>query len=287
MDNLEEGIMFAIESKLIVNADDYGRSAGISRGIREAHLRGIVSATTVMSNFDNAAQDVELARTQCPHLRMGVHLNITAGTPLSALDDIPALLEPNGEFKSPQALLAGLDSIPSDQVEREWRRQIEALLLWNVDIDHLDSHHHIAAANRDLWNLHLALASEYHIGVRLPYPTDDESSTLVSSFPTPLRRFASDIAPAKLQQVNLTRTQALFTSFFGEAATVETLLNLLEEATAYTSSEIMCHPGYVEADAVQTSYGQFRLTELEILTSERVRSTIEAYDLELVGFDDI
>ncbi|MGD8603871.1 MAG: ChbG/HpnK family deacetylase [Anaerolineales bacterium] len=279
--------MFTIESKLVVNADDYGRSAGISRGVREAHLQGIVSSTTIMANFENAAHEVELARAECPKLRLGAHLNISAGFPLSPTDDIPALVRSDGQFKSPEALLTALDEIPIDQVDREWRRQIESLLTWNVDLDHLDSHHHLAAASRELWSLHLALADEYHIGVRLPYPTDDDDSTLVSNFPDPLRRFASDIAPAKLQQANLPRTQALFTSFFAESATPETLLTLLEEATAYTSSEIMCHPGYVEDDSVQTSYGKFRQKELEILTSERVKSAVEAYELELVGFDDI
>jgi predicted glycoside hydrolase/deacetylase ChbG (UPF0249 family) len=279
--------MFSIESKVVVNADDYGRSPGISRGIREAHLQGIVSAATVMANFENAAREVGLARSECPDLHLGVHLNITAGQPLSRSDDIPGLVQSSGHFKSIEALLSGLDSIPIDQVEREWRRQIESLLAWDVELDHLDSHHHIAASNRDLWDLHLSLASEYHIGVRLPYPTDDENSTLVSNFPSPLRRFASDIAPARLQQVNLPRTQALFTSFFAESATIENLIDLLEEATAYASSEIMCHPGYVEADSVQTGYGQFRQIELEILTSEKAKSTVEAYQLELVGFDDI
>lgn len=279
--------MFAVESKLIVNADDYGRSEGVSRGIREAHLHGIVSATTVMANFDNASQDVKLALAECPNLRLGVHLNISAGSPLSAVNDVPALVEPNGEFKSQSGLLSTMDSIPLEQVEREWRRQIETLLEWGVDLDHLDSHHHIAAASQELWNLHLKLAGEYRIGVRLPFPTDDDDSALVSSFPSPLLRFASEIAPAKLQQLNLPRTQALFTSFFAETATLETLIGLLEEATAYASSEIMCHPGYATPDMIASSYTQFRQKELEILTSEQAKAAIEAYDLELVGFDDL
>jgi predicted glycoside hydrolase/deacetylase ChbG (UPF0249 family) len=279
--------MYASESKLIVNADDYARSPAISKGIREAHLNGIVSSTTVLANFENSVQDTNLAKEECPNLRMGVHLNITAGRPLSETDDIPALLGSDGEFKSPDALLASLASIPVDQVEREWRAQIEALLTLGIKIDHLDSHHHIAAANPGLWQLHLALAQEHHIGVRLPYPTDDEDSALIDSFPAQLRRFASETAPSKLHQLNLPRTQALFTSFFADGVNLETLLVLLEEATAYNSSEIMCHPGYVDSSMANSSYGNLREVELQILTSDQARSAVESYQLDLVGFDDL
>ena len=279
--------MFLSAPKCIVNADDYGRSKGISKGIREAHLNGIVSSTTVMMNFEDAQLDVQLARQECQDLRIGVHLNLTAGPPLSDPKDIPALLGSDGHFNTPEHVMNSLTALPIDQVEREWRLQIEALLDLDVEIDHLDSHHHVAAANERLWTLHLALAQEHHIGVRLPYPTDDEESALVSSFAAPLRRFASENAPAALQRVNIPRTQALFTGFFAESATLETLLSLLEEATAYSSSEIMCHPGYVDDELSPSSYASHRQVELEILTSDQANSTIDTYELELTGFIEL
>ena len=36
--------------RLIVNADDYGLTAGVSRGILDAHHRGIVTSTTLLVN---------------------------------------------------------------------------------------------------------------------------------------------------------------------------------------------------------------------------------------------
>jgi predicted glycoside hydrolase/deacetylase ChbG (UPF0249 family) len=279
--------MFVSAPKCIVNADDYGRSKGISKGIREAHLHGIVSSTTVMMNFENAQKEVQLARQECQDLRIGVHLNVTAGLPLSDPKDIPALLGSEGQFNTPEHVMNSLTALPIDQVEREWRQQIEALLELDVEIDHLDSHHHVAAANERLWALHLALAQEHHIGVRLPYPTDDDESALVSNFAAPLRRFASENALATLQTVSIPRTQALFTSFFAESATLATLLSLLEEATAYSSSEIMCHPGYVDDEISPSSYSSHRQVELEILTSDQVKSAIDTHALELTGFIEL
>ncbi len=56
--------------RLIVNADDFGRSPGINRGILETHLRGIVTSTTVMVNFPDAAPGLERALTEAPRLAL-------------------------------------------------------------------------------------------------------------------------------------------------------------------------------------------------------------------------
>jgi predicted glycoside hydrolase/deacetylase ChbG (UPF0249 family) len=52
--------------KLIVNADNYGHTAGVSEGIRQAHLHGIVTSTSVMMNRPATAQTIEDAARLCP-----------------------------------------------------------------------------------------------------------------------------------------------------------------------------------------------------------------------------
>ncbi len=47
--------------QLIINSDDYGRTPDISRGIREAHLRGVVTSTTCMMNIPTTADDIAMA----------------------------------------------------------------------------------------------------------------------------------------------------------------------------------------------------------------------------------
>jgi len=71
--------------KLIVNADDFGRSPGINRGILDAHLNGIVTSTTVMINYPDAAPGLEQALLKAPDLGIGLHLNLTSGRPVSAM----------------------------------------------------------------------------------------------------------------------------------------------------------------------------------------------------------
>ena len=68
--------------RLIINSHDYGRTPEISRGIRESHLRGVVTSTTCMMNIPTTAADVALALAETPQMGMGVHLVLTMGRPI-------------------------------------------------------------------------------------------------------------------------------------------------------------------------------------------------------------
>ena len=94
--------------RLIINSDDYGRTPDISRGIREAHLRGVLTSTTCMMNIPSTADDVLLALKETPRLQMGVHLVLTMGRPLSAREAVSSLTDSNGNFFKLAALTANL-----------------------------------------------------------------------------------------------------------------------------------------------------------------------------------
>ena len=66
--------------KLIINADDYGRSPGVSRGILRAHREGIVTSTTAMINQPKVEAQLAEALT-CPELGIGLHLVFSAWLP--------------------------------------------------------------------------------------------------------------------------------------------------------------------------------------------------------------
>jgi len=77
---------------LIVNADDFGASHGINRGIMEAHQRGILTSTSALVNTAWSLEAAELSRT-APELSVGLHADLgnelkeTAGDPRRRLRD--------------------------------------------------------------------------------------------------------------------------------------------------------------------------------------------------------
>src|SRR5215216_3068432 len=86
--------------RLIINSDDYGRTPDISRGIRNAHLRGVVTSTTCMMNIPTTAADIGVALKETPQLGMGVHLVLTMGRPIvqRAASRFASITDENGNF---------------------------------------------------------------------------------------------------------------------------------------------------------------------------------------------
>jgi len=84
--------------RLIVNADDFGFTAGINRGIVESHTRGIVTSCTLMANgraFDDA---VRLAKS-FPRLSVGCHVVLIDGEPVLDAKQLPSLTSSSAQFR--------------------------------------------------------------------------------------------------------------------------------------------------------------------------------------------
>jgi predicted glycoside hydrolase/deacetylase ChbG (UPF0249 family) len=60
---------------VIVNADDFGQSPGVNRGVIQAHEQGIVTSTSLMVHWSAAAEAAAYARRH-PRLGVGLHLDL-------------------------------------------------------------------------------------------------------------------------------------------------------------------------------------------------------------------
>ena len=76
--------------RLIVNADDFGFTAGINRAIVEAHIRGIVTSSTLMANGRAFEDAVSLAAT-VPDLSVGCHVVLIDGAPVLDAELLPSI----------------------------------------------------------------------------------------------------------------------------------------------------------------------------------------------------
>jgi predicted glycoside hydrolase/deacetylase ChbG (UPF0249 family) len=268
---------------LIVNADDFGRTPGVSAGIRRAHQSGIVTTATVMANIPGADDAVRLALEETPGLELGVHLTLTFGPACAPEAQVPSLLQ-GGRLRSLQDLLHRPETLALAQVEREWRAQIEALLRAGAELDHLDSHHHIALLRPDLWNLCLALAAEYGVGVRPPWPADADVASLTAMLPPAIRDFASTEAVASLRASSTPSPDHFFGGFFGPSARLPHLTDLLRELPEGVS-ELMTHPGVADAALTSASgYARERETELLVLTHPELPALLDRFRIELATY---
>jgi predicted glycoside hydrolase/deacetylase ChbG (UPF0249 family) len=133
------------EIRLVVNADDFGMSPSISRGILRAHRDGIVTSTSLLGN----CADLDHARTalaEAPSLGVGVHLALVGGGPVADPASIPTLLTKTGRFlgRGGEFIAAwSKRQIDPGDVEREFDAQVARVRAAGIAIDHLDTHHHL------------------------------------------------------------------------------------------------------------------------------------------------
>lgn len=269
---------------LIVNADDFGRTAGISAGILRSHREGIVTSTTVMMNLPGVADQLREALDTAPDLGMGVHLNLTFGPPCAPAEAVSSLLGPDGWFLDQRQLFDQPDRIQRSHVDIEWRTQVELFIAAGASPDHLDSHHHIALLTPEIWELHLTIAREYGCSVRTPDPLDVPDVSLIDSYPPPLLEFIRQGARSLARQLEVPHPDHFLAGFFGPTATLEHLLGILDNLPEGVS-ELMCHPGYTDASLESSSgYGRVRMRELEALTDPQTLKLVAEADFLLSTF---
>ena len=143
---------------LIVNADDFGRSPGVNRGVARAHEEGIVTSATMMVRWPAAADAAAYARRSS--LSVGLHL------------DLGEWEYRDGEWHARYELAA--EQTP-DAIAEEIERQLERFeRLTGRSPTHLDSHqhvHHVGPVRREL----------RRIGERLGVPVRDVTRGIVHS----------------------------------------------------------------------------------------------------------
>jgi hypothetical protein len=273
--------------RLIVNADDYGHTAGVSAGIRAAHLQGIVTSTSAMMNRPNAVQALPLAIQTCLHLGIGLHLVLTSGRPLLPPKKLNSLVQPDGTFFSQAGFIERLELIDLDEVQAEWHAQVELFTRTAGRLpDHLDSHHHTSYFTPGLFERMLLLAEKCRCPIRKPFGTD--SASLADYLPFEMDGTIQK-EMRKLLDLYAPRTTDRFTDrFYDEGVSRTNLISILDEMAAdgiEKTVELMCHPAMVD-DELRTasSYNDNRARELALLQDTEILLHLRTLGIELISY---
>jgi chitin disaccharide deacetylase len=282
--------------RLIVNADDFGLTSGVNRAIIEGHTRGAVTSATLMANMSAFDSAVRLAKEH-PSLGVGLHINITQGRPVAEALRVGSLLNDRGEFWGTSGavfkrLLAGRLKI--EEVVVELRAQIEKALNAGLRLTHVDSHKHTHALPQ-ICEAIISTVKDYGINaVRAPrerwrFDREAESFEVIkqSAGAFGISQLCR-VSDAKLKRSDMKKPDF----FFGVARTgfwtKPWLIDLIERLPA-GASELMCHPGYEDAelDGVKTRLRASRTNELRLLTDPDVVAKLKENGVELINFSGL
>ncbi|MHB1314854.1 MAG: carbohydrate deacetylase [Christensenellales bacterium] len=219
--------------------------AGYTPGVNrgiEQSFQEGVVRSTTLMANMEAFEDAVSMLKRNPGLSAGVHLNLTCGKPLSNQASLT-----NGNAMNHTSFAGAL----REAIRDELTLQIEKVKKTGIQITHIDSHHHVHS-HPAVEPVALELARRNNL---------------------PLRRVDNScfMSPDRL-----------FTGFFGDFATVETIQKAVEQAKkdGVCSLEIMCHPGYCDDMLLRlSSYARQRERDLTVLCSPALKDALRGATL--------
>jgi predicted glycoside hydrolase/deacetylase ChbG (UPF0249 family) len=271
---------------LVVNADDFGLTEGVSRAIVRAHRDGIVTSTSVLAlapGFEKTA----VMLSDHPGLGAGAHLAVVGeDPPLLSAREIPTLVDRRGRLRLSwrQFLpLAAAGRIDRDDLRREFTAQFDRIAGAGVAIDHLDTHQnlHLWPSVRDV-----LLELGERRGVRATRVTRSAAKGPVGSA---VRRLARGLVD-RCEQTGWAYPHAS-TGLDGaghlDTARMVGALEMLARQNAATA-ELATHPGeHGDADLARYRWGYLWGAECDALCSRTVRDAVNELGFELGTFGDI
>jgi len=247
--------------RLIVNADDLGRTHGINTGVFEAHERGIVTSATAMVNYEAVEEAARLSRTH-PRLAVGLHVALTGGRTALPPASVPSLVDGQGRQPAkPEGLTEASPRDIAAEVAAQFARFIE---IFGRRPTHLDSHHH-SHRRPEVFEAVCALARLEGLPVRN----------------------AGGPMHGHLKARGLRANDWFEEGFFDGGVSVEHLVSIIESLPS-GATELMCHPAHEDAElAASSSYAKVRVRELQALCAPEVRAAVVRSGVELITFADL
>ncbi|NSW53734.1 MAG: ChbG/HpnK family deacetylase [Anaerolineae bacterium] len=292
---------------LIINADDFGMSDGVTDGIIKAWQAGVVTSTSAMINMDGAVERIQAARAAHPDLPIGLHLNITVGKPVTPPSEIPTLVDEDGNFYTSDELVPHLVEVDLNELEAELRAQAELMITNGVMFDHIDYHQHMLALYTPFYPIVRELALEYGVPVRQPVPVSvygimqfegggsaaamQEMMRLGMRYPLKSMRMMPDMLPGAFKR------QALFLAeegiptsnwfvdgYYGNPG-ADYFIQMIQQLPAGVS-EIMVHPAELDEGLVLWGgdYIEQREMELAALLDPAVRAALAEHNVQLIDY---
>jgi chitin disaccharide deacetylase len=269
--------------RLIVNADDFGRSSSINRAVIQAHREGILTTASLMVNEPACDEAVALAR-QNPRLGVGLHLTLLCGRAALAPERIPGLVDSEGNFSNNPAG-AGFRYFARpclrEQLRAEIGAQFERFHATGLLFDKVDGHLHLHL-HPTVFPLVMEQVEKYKVRqVRWTWDPFWLNARIVKGrwfwrilHAVVFQALCRNARPA-LERKGIKHTRNVFGNLQDSHVDEAYILGLLERLPT-GNSELYSHP----------SLDQFK-HEYDALVSPKVGAAVKALGIELIRYQDL
>jgi chitin disaccharide deacetylase len=277
---------------LVVNADEFGLSAEVSRGIVRAHREGIVSSTSMLGNCATLAAARDLL-AEAPGLGVGIQLTLVRGRPVAAPGSIRSLIEADGSFPRLArdvfaAWLAG--RMQPAEIELEFEAQVTRSLEAGLRPDHLNTQHHIGFIPPV--GLAVEAVARRHRIPGLRSAVEEPNLTWLTELPRgAMAAVLGGLAWLTRRRLGALRHGPQTWGYVESGQLDEVRILEILGRLGPGSHELICHPG--EEDDHSAGMGSFpsaryrRARELKALTSPIMRHALEQRRIRLCRWAEL
>jgi len=255
---------------LIINADDFGMCHSVNEAIFETLKDGIAHSTTLMVPCPWALHAMHFLADH-PETSFGVHLTVISDWadyrwgPVTLREKVPSLINQSGYFYNFEHMPEFLAQVRLDQLEMEFRAQIEVVLAAGLKPTHLDWHALRLGSRPDILELILKLARAYGLALRVAG-----------------RSWIEQVQSQGLPSNDHDFLDSYFIDPATKAAAYAELLHTLPVGL----SEWAVHPGLDNPEllAIESDDNHIRQTDFDFLTSQHAKDLIKAEGIILLDY---
>jgi hopanoid biosynthesis associated protein HpnK len=269
--------------RLIVNADDFGRSHSINQAVIRAHRDGILTSASLMVNESGFDEAVKLAKEN-PKLGVGLHLTLLQGHSALPPEKIPGLVNSRGEFSN-RPVGVGLNYFFNRNLREQFRAEIHAQFekfhATGLPLDHVNGHLHFHL-HPTIFKILMEDAEKFQIRhlrltrdclARSRRMTQGKFFTRVTH--ATIFEMLSRRARKTLDAKKIRHAQITFGLLQDSRVDEEYILKLLPELPP-GDSELYSHP----------SLDEFK-NEFDALVNPHVKEQIKKLGIELIRYQDL
>lgn len=257
--------------KVIINADDLGMSEGFNEGAIKALRDGVASSTTIMINQPAAEHAISLLK-EVPGVYVGLHVNLTTGSPVSNPEKIPSLVKPNGEYIGSKDFKTNKKKFVYEDCYTEIKAQVKK---FKYLLGYYPSHIEMHSAMDDQSNKAIMdVAKEFGLHYDVYYKGEFLQ-------PSPEKYFQVE-EKLNSKVAEIINRGATPNDFFNDS------YDILKDKDNGLVTALHFHPGYVDAYILDHSTLTLpRVRDLQTLTSKSLKGWIEDNDIDLISYGDL
>lgn len=271
--------------RLIINADDFGMSREVNEGIKKGIKAGMITSVSVMVNMPHFDEAISYLKKN-PGVSVGLHFNITEGSPLSTKNKVSTLIREGGNFFYWPVLIFNLlfRKAYVQEIETELTAQYQKLKSQGIQISHIDSHHHIHLYPQ-IFQVFTRFAQKNKVNALRCRVFNLKRLHLWFRHPPTFKQFII-ISLCVIDSIFFTKSKQFYdvNGLYDiawdkslDARKFTTLLASLPEGT----TEIICHPAVLSKTGNE-KFLRPRFKGLSLLLDKQVKQAVKIENIELI-----